>query len=156
MTGVILFLVIGAIVVGKVLKAAILWSIYLILLVLIVIGFIIPIFQGVVLGTVSEDIKTWMNWVGIGLSVVSLVLGIVSMVFSSQDGKQSKVALSEIRGIQQDAQTTLNEIKTISKMIRISQEGVVERLLTAVLSSGTYNGGNGGNNWRPDSTGSNE
>lgn len=60
------------------------------------------------------ELSSWLSWFSAGLSVISLLLGIFSIVFSSKDGKQVEDTLKSVSDIQQEMKVTISEIKSIS------------------------------------------
>lgn len=134
------------------LKSVVFWTIYLFCVVLLLIGYIIPIYRLIVLKEKSETLVNLMNWSSIGLSLLSLALGVISISVSSRDEKESTHSLNSILEIQQESKKTLAEIKSISENIKSSQEQVIAESFASLISTVQ----NAGAIWARDNTGKKE
>ncbi len=99
---------------GKILKAVIQWTLYCFFVLLLFVGFIVPMWRIIILKEDLPELSSWLSWFSAGLSVISLLLGIFSIVFSSKDGKQVEDTLKSVSDIQQEMKVTISEIKSIS------------------------------------------
>lgn len=159
-------------------KKTIKWTIFIFIL---IIFYFFPLIQFAIGKGDLTYLEKQLNWFSAGISVVSLALGTISMSISSADEKQLENKLKLIKEIQndenktlleikdfsqtikdsqvkitdlqQEMKTVLVEIKYISQHIQNSQEGVINKFITAALCS-VFSGTRA--DWFTDQTGKNE
>lgn len=142
----------GERVVGERFRKTIILTLYIFATLLILVGYFVPIFRLIILKEDSSQLINWMSWFSVGLSLISLILGVFSIVLSSKDQKQSKSALDKIINLQSQIKTELREVRIITNNIQYGQISIFEKAFNVLLQNfvGTKK------SWAQDSTGKND
>lgn len=138
----------------KKLNKIIQWTLYILIVLILVIGYLIPLLIYILSGKPPDRIINWLNYAGIGLSLSSLALAFYSMFTSNESQKRLEVSLIEVAKIQRDSDTILHEIKVIAQTIQNSQDRIESRLGT-MWSVADSTRGTDTSAWTQDKTGPN-
>ena len=138
--------------VSEKLKKTVQWTLYVFILLIVVIGYLFPLFNYVVSEEPSSKITGLMNYAGVGLSFSSLALAFYSLFTSATSQRKLDTSLSSINGIQQNLNSSLIEVKMISHTILNSQDRIESRF-NAIKSVVDVTGGTDASVWAKDRTG---
>ena len=137
------------------LKNAIQWSFFICILLIFVVGFIIPLFILIFSATPVDKIINWMNYAGIGLSVISLGLALYSSRESSKSQEKLEASLKNLENIQNDLNNSLTEVKLLVNYVKSSQDRIENRL-DAIKNIESTKEGLDLTLWKHDATGTGE
>ena len=138
--------------VSEKLKKTVQWTFYVFILLIVVIGYLFPLFNYVFSEEPSSKITGLMNYAGVGLSFSSLALAFYSLFTSATSQRKLDTSLSSINGIQQNLNSSLIEVKMISHTILNSQDRIESRF-NAIKSVVDVTGGTDASVWAKDRTG---
>ena len=139
---------------NKKLNTVIQWTLYILIVLIILIGYVLPFAIYVFSKTPPDKVISWLNYAGVGLSLSSLALAFYSMHTSDESQKRLETSLAEVARIQHDSDTILHEIRIITQTIQNSQDRIESQLGT-IPSVADSSDGTDTSAWLQDKTGPN-
>ena len=134
---------------NTILNRVIQWTIYIVIILILIIGYLIPLVVYIVSAVYSKQpppvIVNCLNYAGVGFSISSLAIAAYSLYASNASQKRLEESLT-------NSADALHEIKVISQTIMNSQDRIESRLSIISSVADTKKGINV-DDWVPDNTG---
>ena len=104
-------------------KLAVKWTLLVFGAVFVIFGYLIPLIKYVIFNINIDN--SYLNWTGIGLTCVSLVFAIVSVIYTSFESKKTNDFFRNVQKMLEDTTKTLTDIRVTAEVIKSKQESSV-------------------------------
>lgn len=104
------------------------WTVYIVLMIIVVFGYLLPVFLAIVIGVDNEFLYSWLNSSGVLFALFSAGLGIYSVIRSNRGSVKLDKSIRGLRELTQGISQRLDKLETNMKpLIRTGDAGIVSQ-----------------------------